>query len=223
MTDKAKSLYEILGVERDASAKEIARAYRLKAKSAHPDTGGSPEAFAELTDAYDTLADPEARAHYDLTGEAKRQAADNTFAEVLRVLSHMLTHLITTDDPSLEELETVDLVKQLKRMALVEREAIGKNAKKTERALRRARRMEGRFTVHKADDEAANPFASIIADRIERLGNDLMNLQRARAVNDRLNAILDDSSFRVDLRLTTLHLSPTAAFGGSGIFTNIVT
>ncbi len=46
-----KNPYEILGVGPDASDDEIDAAYRLRAKSAHPDTGGSIAAMQELTEA----------------------------------------------------------------------------------------------------------------------------------------------------------------------------
>ncbi|WP_246173675.1 J domain-containing protein [Limnoglobus roseus] len=50
-----KSPYEILGVQRGASADEIDTAYRQKAKSAHPDKGGAPGAMEELNRARATL------------------------------------------------------------------------------------------------------------------------------------------------------------------------
>lgn len=49
----AKAWYEILGVQRSASKDEIERAYRDKAKSAHPDRGGSHDAMSALTKAKD--------------------------------------------------------------------------------------------------------------------------------------------------------------------------
>jgi hypothetical protein len=47
--------WDILGVPEGASAEEIRRAYRTKARGAHPDTGGTAEAFQKLKDAYDRL------------------------------------------------------------------------------------------------------------------------------------------------------------------------
>ncbi len=46
--------WELLGVATTASEPEILAAYRDKAKSAHPDVGGSHEAFAALSQAKDT-------------------------------------------------------------------------------------------------------------------------------------------------------------------------
>lgn len=58
------SPYEILGVERGASAEQIRRAYRAKAKALHPDVNRAKDAaelFARLQRAYELLSDPEAR------------------------------------------------------------------------------------------------------------------------------------------------------------------
>jgi DnaJ-class molecular chaperone len=61
--------YEILGVKRDASQKEIQKAYRRLAKKLHPDLNpGNREAkkqFKEVTAAYDLLSDAEKRARFD--------------------------------------------------------------------------------------------------------------------------------------------------------------
>lgn len=62
-------LYAILGVPRDASEDDIKRAYRRKAREAHPDRGGDEEAFKEITRAYQVLSDPQRRARYDRFGD----------------------------------------------------------------------------------------------------------------------------------------------------------
>ena len=52
--------YIVLGVHRQASGEEIARAYRRAARASHPDSGGagSAERFRAVSDAYDVLRDP---------------------------------------------------------------------------------------------------------------------------------------------------------------------
>jgi molecular chaperone DnaJ len=66
-----RDLYEILGVGRDAGDDEIKRAYRRKARELHPDAGGDPEAFKELTGAYEVLKNSQARANYDRFGDPR--------------------------------------------------------------------------------------------------------------------------------------------------------
>ena len=59
--------YVVLGVPRQASAEEIACAYRRAARASHPDRGGagSAERFQAVSDAYEVLRDPRRRAVYD--------------------------------------------------------------------------------------------------------------------------------------------------------------
>jgi DnaJ-domain-containing protein 1 len=61
--------YQVLGVAKTASVKEIKAAYKRLARLRHPDlNGGSPkaaEAFVEISRARDTLIDPRRRAEYD--------------------------------------------------------------------------------------------------------------------------------------------------------------
>ena len=60
-----KNFYDILGVKRDASDDEIKKAFRKLAQKHHPDAGGDEEKFKEISEAYDTLSDPEKRKEYD--------------------------------------------------------------------------------------------------------------------------------------------------------------
>ena len=60
--------YVVLGVRRQASPDEIARAYKRAARLTHPDGGGSgagSERFRMVSDAYEVLRDPGRRAGYD--------------------------------------------------------------------------------------------------------------------------------------------------------------
>lgn len=66
-----RDLYEILGVDRNASDDDIKRAYRRRARELHPDTGGDEEQFKELTTAYEVLKNPQARANYDRYGDPR--------------------------------------------------------------------------------------------------------------------------------------------------------
>ncbi len=71
--------YDILGVSRDASDKEIKNAYRKQALKYHPDRNpGSAEAeekFKEASEAYQVLGDAQKKAQYDQFGHTQFQHA----------------------------------------------------------------------------------------------------------------------------------------------------
>ncbi|MDQ0030237.1 J domain-containing protein [Arthrobacter bambusae] len=65
MVQGSSSHYQILRVPVTATDKEIKVAYRKAARNAHPDHGGDPEVFRQVTLAYEILIDPKRRAEYD--------------------------------------------------------------------------------------------------------------------------------------------------------------
>jgi DnaJ family protein A protein 2 len=67
---RERKFYDLLEVTVDASEADLKKAYRKKALRLHPDKGGDPEMFKEVTHAYQVLSDPEKRSIYDARGEA---------------------------------------------------------------------------------------------------------------------------------------------------------
>ena len=69
-----KDYYEVLGVDKNASADEIKSAFRKKAKTCHPDLNPGDKQkeaeFKELNEAYEVLSDADKRAKYDQFGHA---------------------------------------------------------------------------------------------------------------------------------------------------------
>ena len=79
--------YVILGVDRTASAIDVKRAYRRLARKHHPDINpGDQEAealFRRVSEAYETLIDPERRQDYDVHGQMRtsREGAADPLVE----------------------------------------------------------------------------------------------------------------------------------------------
>lgn len=72
MSDK-RDYYEVLGVDKNASAADIKKAYKKMARKYHPDLNRddpktAEEKFKEVNEAYDVLKDPQKKAQYDQFG-----------------------------------------------------------------------------------------------------------------------------------------------------------
>ena len=67
-----RDYYEVLGVQKNANADEIKKAYRKAAKACHPDLHPDDKEaearFKEVNEAYEVLSDPQKRARYDQFG-----------------------------------------------------------------------------------------------------------------------------------------------------------
>lgn len=74
MAENKRDYYEVLGVDKSASAEEIKKAYRKSAMKYHPDRNPgdktAEEKFKELGEAYEVLSDQEKRSRYDQFGHA---------------------------------------------------------------------------------------------------------------------------------------------------------
>jgi len=72
-----QDLYKVLGVNKKATALEIRKAYRQKAKDTHPDKNIdidpdiASERFRNVADAYEILSDEAARRQYDRDGNTR--------------------------------------------------------------------------------------------------------------------------------------------------------
>ena len=71
----AKDYYAILGVDKNASAEDIKKAFRKAAHKYHPDkSGGDETKFKEANEAYQVLSNAEKRKQYDQFGTTFDQA-----------------------------------------------------------------------------------------------------------------------------------------------------
>jgi molecular chaperone DnaJ len=76
-------LYLILGVDRAAALGEIKRAYKRLARRYHPDINPGDRTaaahFRQISEAYETLSDPDRRRRYDTVGYTRAEVEDATF------------------------------------------------------------------------------------------------------------------------------------------------
>lgn len=76
---KFRDYYEVLGIDRSASAEEIQKAYRKLARKYHPDINKTKEGedrFKQINEANEVLGDPEKRKRYDMLGSNYKAGQD---------------------------------------------------------------------------------------------------------------------------------------------------
>jgi len=81
-----KDYYQVLGIAKNASEKEIKSAYRRLARKWHPDanpknTKEAEERFKEIAEAYEVLGDPEKRKKYDVLGSDWQRVSQQAEAQ----------------------------------------------------------------------------------------------------------------------------------------------
>ena len=83
----AEDYYQVLGVEKKATADEIKKAYRKLALKWHPDKNpnkGAEEKFKKISEAYAVLSDTEKRQQYDQFGSADQYRQQYTQEDIFR-------------------------------------------------------------------------------------------------------------------------------------------
>lgn len=132
------TLYEILNVERTASAAEIQTAYRRRVKETHPDKAcGDREKFQQVQHAYEVLGDVERKRRYDECGDEGGGAQGPTPTAVLAEAFAATVDLAMARDIS--PLFALDVVLrerlQIERANLREHEASAKAFRKVLKGL----------------------------------------------------------------------------------------
>lgn len=93
-----ENFYKILGINSSATPEEIRRAYRILARRYHPDLNpgeSSTERFKLISQAYETLSDPEKRRNYDIEFDGgssfRGGAADRAYRRAARAAAQAET------------------------------------------------------------------------------------------------------------------------------------
>ena len=136
------SLYDELGVPKDADSGTIKRAYRRKAQKLHPDkAGGDKDKFHAVQKAYDVLCDDSRRARYDATGE---DGQIDKQGELTSRLARLFLSMIESQD-----VDHADIMRLMKELGYRQGKDAGRNpsGRSTHckvRAHEKARRKERR-------------------------------------------------------------------------------
>lgn len=129
------SLYDVLGVDRNATATQIGDAFRRAAVRLHPDHGGDREAFQAVRQAYEVLSDDVRRKRYDETGETDQASEPD---EVQAAVMAMVGAAFCQD-----QVDPIDwMTKQIdaeRSQACGRRDSVNKSIRQMERNVERFR------------------------------------------------------------------------------------
>ena len=188
-----RDLYRILGIGRGAARDEIHKAYRRKAKSSHPDSGGSVGAFGELATAYAVLSNPRSRERYDHTGEVEPPRPDNFDASAFEVIAQKLG-LILHAEHELTNMDVGAVIEGAIREDMTQRRA---SIASQRRAIDRARRLRSRIK-RKANGQD-NMLVRVLDWHESSTRIQIDKNEAAVASMERALEILKDYSFTEDL------------------------
>lgn len=137
------SLYDVLGVPRDADPETIKKAHRRKAREHHPDKGGNRDAFEKVQGAWLVLSSPDKRERYDRTGESDDGPIDNKLATIAGHLMRAFDTAIVEAGAMLEQRDLVALMRRImqgeRRMAQQQRAGLKNDLERMRKLLPRIR------------------------------------------------------------------------------------
>ena len=186
-------LYQLLGLKRAATREEVRKAYRRKAKSSHPDSGGSEEAFNALTAAHDILADARRRERYDSTGEIEQARPDNFDGSAIEVIAQKLGMIIHAEQ-DLTSLDIGAVIEQAIREDIALRKSSIANQR---RAVERAAALRAR--VKRKASNADNMLARVLDWHESSAQDHVKKNEEAVRAMERALEILEGYSFIDDL------------------------
>lgn len=206
-----KTLYEVLGLRKNASRASIRAAFRKLSMRYHPDRNpGDPtacEMYHAVGEAYAVLSDPEARAHYDKTGEAKRPR-DMEFPDIANIIVPIYMQLLRESIrpqpmptgfggfvPASRDLRRTDVVAMLVSRIREHRRAVESQANEFRNDHKRYTEMLGRMSV---PDGVDNFFESSILLVLGRITPEIKKAEEELVRIDRALEFLGNVRYRRD-------------------------
>lgn len=201
------SLYDDLGVAKDASKEVIKKAFRKKAQTAHPDKGGDADKFYQIVKAGKVLTDDEKRKRYDETG-ADDEAADPN-AEALTNLAGFFLKVVEENEGEyvdLFDLVRKEVVKGIEAWSGIIRGHEGKLAK-LEKVVKRTKKKG-------AGD---NFFKSLIDQQILKQKGAIESAKKNVETGHRMKKLLDEYEYEVSKRPNSATMSYQCYTGLGGL------
>lgn len=183
MTD---TLYDTLGLDKNASQEDIKSAYREKAKENHPDKGGLAEGMAEISRAYSILSDPRKKERYDTTGQESEIKFE---AKFMSLVQQTFNQIIENQDVDHEDI--IDVFKMMLDAGI---ESVYKNKKEHFKKLARFENVRKRIVSTKDNaivlflDGQISSYKTVIAN----MDDEIDFMHQAKEVLESYNYNFDE-------------------------------
>lgn len=184
-----KNLYDVLGIGKNATPKDVRRAYREKAKETHPDTGGDTETFAEVNEAWEVLNDPVKRAQYDSTGTYLRDEDVLTRAQ-----NHLPNVFITLLESLGEGAKTQDVIHLMADHCAEVKGTAHKILREREKKLELWTNLGDRISYR---GEGRNLLSDTITARIQIEKAEILRLKQDIAVASKMIELVNQYDWKV--------------------------
>lgn len=194
-------LYRLLGISSVADNETIRRAYRRASKTAHPDAGGSAEAFEQIKLAHDCLLDPDRRAHYDRTGDPGASKTEDVRGTLIAILAQAQAAAIAEMVKRGIAPHQAELGVEMRAWFRAQFDGIAKQREALAKMRDRDKALLGRWSVV---DGETNLMEGILASQIESYEINERGLDLARKQLIEAQDLLEKFAFRRDMpRLVT--------------------
>lgn len=180
-----KDLYEALGVGRKATKADIKKAYRRKAKRAHPDAGGDEDGFKTLALAYRTLSDDGRRERYDRTGDTS-----NPEDKAFRMAAELLVQVVGQCD-----VEGEDVVAEAKKWVAGKLADIRQTAERERKQAARFAKAAKRLTVK---GDGPNKLSLVLEEGAAQCDQSARQADATAEMIELVDALLDGYRYAVD-------------------------
>lgn len=181
--------YDILGVERDAGDAQLKAAYRRRAKTSHPDSGGDSQAFDRMQKAYELLLDPVRRKVFDETGY-DIELADSVDLQALVIVEKLVTETVLDE----REPGSFDPVEHMQSTLSDEIRKVRFNKSELERHASRITLHLERLGKRPGKDVLAHMFRS----RIKAIEEAIAEMEAKIEANKRASDMLTGYTYQVD-------------------------
>lgn len=189
-------LYELLGVAKDATKREIKEAYRRLARKLHPDReGGDKEKFQEIQHAYMVLYDEKARANYDRTGEAGEKAKPTATQMAYENLAGLFTAIVTENVTNIHK---IDIFKFMREKVVEAREGPEKLKRKNERNIKQYQRAEKKLKRKKKRSKHPKIMETVLSEQIRACRNNIRACDEDIEMYNLMLELMDDYDYEFD-------------------------